>query len=251
MTNEELAVMAKTGDIESANKIYEAVNKLLFLFAYRFYIRNSALCKRTGAELDDLKQAAYLAMLDAIDKYAPEREYAFNSYLPICCRNRFHELCGTNRKRNPLDFCGSLDEPLKEGENELLLGDTLPDERAEKEINDVAERDYNEHRKRDISRALSLLPKDEREIIRKLYWQHCTVSQAGEAMGLEEQSARRLYEHAIRDLRRYGCRRYLDQYSETINKAYRGSVQDFKRTWTSATEYTALKLIDIGQNRTF
>lgn len=67
LTNEQLADFIKQGgNDELIPVLWERVKKLLYLLAGRYYRLNTEYCTRCGAELSDLKQAAYTAYIKSL-----------------------------------------------------------------------------------------------------------------------------------------------------------------------------------------
>lgn len=82
MDTEQLAVLVKEGKGQGVPELWERVKLLLYKMANRFYRRYGAdFFARRGVTISDLEQECFLAMLEAVRAFAPERGY--KSLLPI------------------------------------------------------------------------------------------------------------------------------------------------------------------------
>lgn len=94
----------------------------------------------------------------------------------------------------------SLEHPLGEGKDgePLLVGDTVPDERAAAVYEDIERLDeYNV-----LYEAVDQLPPDLCEIIREYYFKQRTFKQIGEQHDFSLDRAYNLHNKAIRELRK-------------------------------------------------
>lgn len=158
-TNEELAA---AGDLLP---LWEAVRRLVWQQARRW-------AGIGGAELEDLAQVGFIAMMEAVRTYNPEAG-AFSTWLYQHIRREFTEAAGQHtqrQKRDPLQTAVSLDIPLDE-EDGSTLGELIPDPTAEAAILEVAERDRGEC----IRAILGELPADQRRAVIDRYYLGRTV----------------------------------------------------------------------------
>lgn len=83
----------------------------------------------------------------------------------------------------------------------------------------------------------------ENQVIVSRYKQELTLKATGKEIGVSRERVRQMESTALRKLRTSRVKRTLsERYEIAIEGAYRGSVGNFKHTWTSATEKAALKL---------
>lgn len=84
---------AKAGDREAAGRVLEAHRGMIVRWCNEMV--------EPGLELDDMIQEAFLAGLDAIRWFKPERGYVFLTYLKRCVRNRL-ATWRKDRRQRPL-----------------------------------------------------------------------------------------------------------------------------------------------------
>lgn len=170
MTNEELAVLIQNGDDGDLPTLWEQVRKLIRLKAVRY----SQWLKECGKHIDpedfkeDLTQAGYFAVLDAVKYYKPDAGFRFTSYLDNTLKNAFHEAAGLRTsKRDPLDSSLYLDVPCgEEGDGSMLdfLGSPADD------MLQIEESVYNQELHAALDQALSELTDLERETLMLRYY---------------------------------------------------------------------------------
>lgn len=76
MTNEELALRAQAGDLDARNQLWEAVRRMCYKLAHRFF----PLCQRAGIERADLEQELFFGFLAALDMFHPRTR---DTYSPL------------------------------------------------------------------------------------------------------------------------------------------------------------------------
>lgn len=81
MTNEELAVRIQRGETGLYSHLWARVEKLVALLAGRYYARSQVTCARAGAQVKDLEQAGYFAMINAVESYRAETRYKLSDYI--------------------------------------------------------------------------------------------------------------------------------------------------------------------------
>lgn len=167
MTNEELATLIQSGERDKVLELWKQVRYFALRQANR-WVRIG----RGGVTLEDLQQAAFLGFLNALNGWDVNKG-AFLTWYGFWLKSAFSEATGqsTQRaRRDPLDFCESLEEPLRDDPDAGTLGDVVPDPAAEQEVEGVAERDYLTHRRAAVRRALDGLPADQRRAVVLRYW---------------------------------------------------------------------------------
>lgn len=165
-TNEELAA---AGDLLP---LWEAVQRLVWKQARRW-------AGIGGAEMEDLVQVGFIAMMEAVRTFNPEAG-AFSTWLCLHIRREFTEATG-RRRRDPLQGAVSLDVPLDE-EDGSTLGELIPDPTAEAAVLEVAERDRRER----IRAILGELPEDQRRAVVDRYYLGRTVDKKVHAAALRQ-----------------------------------------------------------------
>ena len=137
---------------------------------------------------------------------------------------------------------GSLDSPVagKGG----TIGDMVVDpERPEDEVIDRMQR---EQLKSVLWDCVDHLEGKAPDIIRKRYIEDQTRKEIAEGYGVTNEMIRQYEMKALRELRMPRNRRRLEPYLDEISSdfLYGVGVDQFRRTWTSSTEYAAMRLLD-------
>lgn len=227
MSNEELAVMIQNGNNSLMLQLWEGVYGLVKHFAYRYI---TALEGRRGLVLDDLMQAGYLALVDAVASYKPE-EAAFSTWLVIYLRREFNEaagLYGERKKNEPLEAALSLDKPLLDGED-ITLADVVEDSGAAYTLESVEDRIWLDQLREILGEMMVEMPEKQAEILHRRFWQNQTYTEAGEEIGITAENVRTSERQALRFFRQPRNSRRLrpfydfDCYSGTGLGAFRSS----------------------------
>ncbi len=215
MNNEELAVNIQQGRRECILPLWEGVQR----FAYREAGRWARAWQgRGGVEPDDLIQAGFLAMLEAVEGYDPAKG-AFLTWYALFLKPAFSEAVGCRtqgQRREPLNAALSLDAPTGE-EDDFTLGDTLegPDL-----IADADRRLYLEQLHATLEAELEQLPDDQADTLRRRFYDGQTRRAICEAEGLTVDNVRRREEHGLNALRRPQVARRLRQFVDDRTDFY-------------------------------
>jgi len=161
----------------------------------------------TVAGVDDLESAALIGLIDAVDRYEPDRGVPFEGYATLRIRGsvldevrRVDDVGRADRRRQRAAAAKgddasvvatvSLDELLDRG----YAGGTSDDELDDRyEAEDLRGR---------VQSALTCLPPRQREVLARYYGDALTLRQAGLRMGISEARACQLHGRAIQNLRR-------------------------------------------------
>ena len=200
MTNEELAARIQAGDRDKLLELWGQVER----FAYGRAIRwERALGGRAGVTVEDLMQAAFLALLYALERWNPECGANFLTYFGTSLKGAFSVACGVRTPKmgkDPLHSAVSLDMPADPSiQNGETLGDLQPDPAAEAEMEASEEWDRLERLHAALERALETLPPDGAEAVRDRLYRGKKFNQ-------------RAYTAAIRSLRHPNVSRPLRQF---------------------------------------
>ncbi len=90
MTNEELTAEIKAGRT-GYGELWEQVQAFVRQQAARYMYQNAGLCTGAGVEFDDLLQAGFLALHDAVKGFEPEAGMAFVGYLAFHLKRYFRD----------------------------------------------------------------------------------------------------------------------------------------------------------------
>ena len=123
-----------------------------------------------------------------------------------------------------------------------MLGDSVPDARAEMEMDSIVKADYQDHLQDDLQECMDDLPLDQQKIIKMHYLNGTAFTDIAFQTGKSYSMVKTSQEKALRKLR-YDKR--LRIYKEEIMvKAYRSSFSAWESTRTSSTERAAMMLSD-------
>ena len=177
MTNEELAALIQSGRDDLTATLWKQVKGCVAQQANRWCY---AWQGRGGAEFDDLCQTGFLAMLEAVRTYDPERGARFVTWLGVCLKAPFLAAvgCRTERqRRDPIETAASLEAPI-EGAEDLTVGDMVADP-----LDCIAAVDrkiYNEQLRAALDSALGRLPQEQSRAIRRRFYEGLSFAQAAE-----------------------------------------------------------------------
>lgn len=284
MTNEELITAIQNGDPEhtAAAALYSQNRGLIYKICEKY---------QPYAEIDDLMQEAYFALMDAAYHFEEGHGTKFTTYATEAIRRRclryiesagrtvripanmLHQIAEyeklrrmfqENRHREPnceevifylhlsrkqyavlLEAVTSskvlsLDEPIKNDVNEnIRLSDTLPDSTNIEE--DFIDRECQ----KELWQHVAALPDPQREIIKKHHKDQQSFESIARSAGGTANRMRQEEQKGLQVLRRNKhVRDIAEQYGYGVQQAYRWSVRRFKDTWTSSTEWLALKRVE-------
>ncbi len=193
------AVQAGQADIL---ELWEAVRRFAYDRAYRW---TRAAKGRGGVVLDDLVQASFLALIDAVKSWKPESA-VFLAWYSMKIKTAFAEATGQRTERTrqePLDRALSLDAPLTDSESGegFTLADVIEDPYATAAVEAVAELDYQQRRKQALAKALDGLTEAQRQAVVLRHCHGLTVDQTADRMGVAKATARAAEQKGLRLLR--------------------------------------------------
>lgn len=111
---------------------------------------------------------------------------------------------------------------------------------------DVIHRVQQEQLKETLWRCVDGLEGRQPDVIRKRYIDNKTLNEIAEDYGVSRERIRQEEAKGLRELRKPRNQKWLKPYLDDVrSSAMCGvGVEHFRRTWTSATEYTAMRLFD-------
>ena len=190
MTNEELALQIRAGERGKIMELWAQVRRFALWRARRW-----AAFGR-GVTVDDLEQEAFIALLDALERWR-EADGPLLSVYALRLKAAFTAATGRRTQRDrldPLDRALSLEAPVGDEDDTLALADVIPDPQAAEALEGVGVWDT-------LHRAVEGLPEGQREEIQRRYWMNQTTAEISAATGLPEKEVRKLEEAALRALR--------------------------------------------------
>ena len=140
-------------------------------YAYRKARRwAAALERRSGQDIEDLMQEAFLAMLRAVGLWEQYKGMGFVGVYELTLRDGFSKACGCRTKReaeDPLRSSVSLDAPVGEdGEEAGTLVSLVPDESAERPFLGIEQQELADA----VQESLQSLPENLREAMIDAFW---------------------------------------------------------------------------------
>lgn len=232
MTNEQLAVSAKNGDVSAMEQLYTN-NRGLIFHSVRPY-------RRMGYDTDDLMQEAYFALIKAVYSYKEDSGYKFTSYLTNTLKWYFSRLVQTDTNRR--DLC-VLDAPIDE-DGETTRGDMLPDEGAEFEEDAI----YNADMEKVFGLVKDALKGENNgdmmyNVLCDVFVTGETLAAIGKKYGVKGERIRQIRVKALRNLRNPKHKK-LQAYREYVTycSMRHGGFKEFKHTHTSGVEWAILKM---------
>lgn len=230
MSTEEMVVAIQGGNVALLEPLWDKLHRLVHTFAYRYYVATEG---RGGVTVEDLEQAGFLAVMDAIPRYDPE-EAAFSTYMVKYLRKHFQETSGRLYKdtkgylmpKDALNTCVSLNMTVDDEEKTEMM-DLIEDSATY--IENVEEKIWHEQLRDAVDRVLSEIPDDMAEVLRLRNYGRLTLDQIGERCHVDRERVRQLENRAIRKLRepKLSCRLRpfydFNVYSGTGAAAFRRS----------------------------
>ncbi|HKC91947.1 MAG TPA: sigma-70 family RNA polymerase sigma factor [Candidatus Limnocylindria bacterium] len=156
---------------------------------------------------DDLESAAVIGLIDAVDRFQPDRGVPFEGYASLRIRGavldevrRVDELGRADRRRQRA--------AAAHGEDGSYHGTVSLDKLMERGYHGGAERDElsDRYEAEDlharVGSAMANLPPRQREVLERYYGESLTLREAGLRMGVSEARACQLHGRAIQSLRR-------------------------------------------------
>lgn len=247
MTNEELAVKIKAGDRELVPVLWDQVKSLVYWKARQRYLLTDGF---GGADIEDLVQSGFLGLLETVEIFDPDAGAGFLTVLDWKLKTAFSEAAGgrsKRRSRDPLNYAASLDEPLTDdGDSSLTLLDTIPDDRDDFE--DVDEKIWTEQLRDALDHALDDLPENEKNVVRRRFYDGMTLREIAEADGVSHELVRQREKNALMTMKRrqhrYRLNEFIEQHRRELDEDtpwfLSVSVDEFNRTRSSAVEKLVL-----------
>ena len=177
----------KAGDSASRCELIERYSGMAARMARRLHPAGI-----TTVSPEDLESAGVIGLIDAVDRYQPERGVPFEAYAALRVRGAVLDELRAATGGRPSETVAkvSLEELLEAGDHTLPATDDVGAQRA---AEDLAAR---------VESALRYLPEREREVIARYYGQSLTLRETGRTMGVSEARASQLHARAIANLRR-------------------------------------------------
>lgn len=233
----DLVKAAQRGEPEAQATLWAQVKQLAFKIANQ-YRRAAAL--RGGADCDDLAQCAALGVLEALRSYAPDKG-SFTTWLGFYVRKACRECLGmTGRDRREHYNTVSLDAPIGGDTEDLIFGDTLPDESASLAFEQTEDALDNQLLHNALDAALDRLPEGMKQTIRLHDLDGLTLQETADRQGVHRNTAQQWRRTGFNRLRRHPSLRawYTPDYHRHKGLAA------FRTTWSSVVEDEVIRKLD-------
>ena len=170
--NEELAARAKAGNKEAFALLWAKNRRHIYYLAVKY---RSIIEQNAFVDLDDFMQCGYLALVEAVNAFDPEKGFALTSYINFKYKQQVHAMFGNVREGDKHIFpqpCSSLNaiiENDKDGSG-TEAGDLIEGESAEEFDERIEKKELCEI----VRAAVDRLPEREAFVIRRLYFDDYT-----------------------------------------------------------------------------
>ena len=237
MSNEELALHIQQGERDKLGELWGQVEKFVSMRAGKLARHLDGF---GGVTEEDLYQAGFLALVEAVETYDPGQA-SFLHWLALHLKTTFAQAAGyRSAKRDALDFASDLDAPLPEVDN-LTLADAIEAPEAAQSFEDVERQVWLEDLRRALNHALKDLPGKQRETVTAHYYQGKTFREIAEEYGVSLERARQYERKAFILLRRNRHKNHLADFVEERTPYYlRVGASRFNTTGSSAVEEIVL-----------
>ena len=240
---EELVKRIQQGHTELYSELWEQVKDLIAWFAVRYINAFLNGGKRLGIEVDDLIQAGFFAVHDAVENYDPACGAKFTTYLSYHIKKQFRIAIGRTDKQinDVLNYALSLDAPVcKDDPDRKSSLDRVPD--PYDGIAAVEDRIYLAHLHSALEAALATLPEQQAEAIRSVYWDGCTLKETADKMNCSLSYVRTLRESGLHRIRYSSAKKQLEQFLDDQTDFYKNTgLSSYNQTQTSQVERLVMR----------
>lgn len=241
ISNENLALRVKAGDIAAAHQLWQQNRGFLALIGWRLFSGFLTRAAAAGVTWDDVQQVGYFAILAAAQGYEPDAGAKFSTYLSYHVHKEFYRLLGLQTERSrkdPLYHAGSLDEPLsKENTDGATLAEIIPDPAAADQLEDVEARIWNAQLHEALEKCLDSIDQRAADVIRRQYFGGETLTEIAADYMRSPELIRRISNNGLRQLRRPHVLCHLRDFrDEREARAYRHTGFEAWKSGGSAPE---------------
>lgn len=175
MTNEELVALIQAGERDRMEDLWHRVKRFICQQANHRLLQGA-----DGVTVDDLCQAGYLALVDAVNSFDPEKGTKFIGWLAVWLRMAFNSAMGRGserQRRDPLHYAESLDAPAGESED-LTIEGSIADPAAVAALDTLEYGEFYTYCRGVIDAALDSLPESQGSLLRLYYLQRTGIDRA-------------------------------------------------------------------------
>ena len=241
-SNEQLCQLIQQGHTEYLFQLWQQCERFIRMLAEQ-YVR---LYDRGQDLVDDCVQEAFISLQGIAQRYRADRGAQFLTFLKVSLHGTFRSVMLSGRgsaEKDPLNHCESLDKiTLNADGDEQRLIDTIVDENAENEIQNVADESYRKSENAFIRECIQLASEDKgKAILTEMLDSNVSYKEAIEIIfghtALEDgallEDLRKRKQTAIlqiRDRTRAGKRKVLMRKYSLDENAYRNGLRDYSKS---------------------
>ena len=231
MTDEELVIKAKSGDNDALLELWQQKRGLVYTFARKRYSMLVDFGNTRGADMDDLMQCGFLALLRAVNSYDPKKPFAFSTCLGNAIKTEFNYLLRMrdHSKIDVLDSAASLDDVIKGGRTKEAYDDDPLSVKIPDPVDcyaAVEDRIMQEQQHEAIDKVLARIPDNQQTVVRLRYYEELTLEESAVKMGKTYNQLRVLLKNAMKYLRSPEVCAELSDYIDLHTNFYlTGSVE--------------------------
>ena len=232
MTNEELAAAVKAGREDLITELWEQCVNYIRLQASRWALAWKG--KRHDFDFDDFVQAGYFALLQAVEKYEPDRG-GFIGFLDLCLKTAFAEVAGcrtTAQMQDVIYNSSRLESPIpgnQSADKERTLADTIGGQCEGLEA--LEDADYSAYIAKAVRGCLATLPERQRQAIEGHYLQGMNYAAIAADFGVSLSRAQQLAQKGMRQIRQ-------SQDGQKLRRLYFGHRNQYRATGYAAWKAT-------------
>lgn len=204
-TNEELCAAYQSGDHDALCTLWKQNSGLLFVMLQRLYTRYKARASAMGLEFEDFVQSGFIALESAARAYRQDAGAKFSTYLQYHVTRVAFIMLGlrTEReRREPLTSAQRMESPIPGEDEELTIGDMIPDKSAALAFENAQERVFMEGLSKALNEAMATLPDLQAAVLRSRFYDQMTIKQIAERDGLPLSKAKYFETNALNRMRR-------------------------------------------------
>ena len=240
---EELISLIQSGRHDLMEQLWMQLRRLIEWYAKRYYKRIGGITGTApgGVELDDLIQAGYIGLADAIANHDPSKG-SFTSYLSYHLLKVFRYTVGRTDKQlaDPLNCAISLDLPIDadDPEGETWIS-ALPDPRDD--YAPLEDRIFQEELHNVLENVINTLSAKEARAVRDEYFEGRKQRETAEELGVSISRVHQLRKDGIRHLRQSSAKKQLEIFLGEQVSYYKGNgLGRYIQTMTSGVERAVL-----------
>lgn len=217
MSNEDLVTAIQRGESDKLPQLWGQVERLVAWKANRVL---AALGENPCVEFEDLYNSGYIALVNAVQLFDPERSDSFANIFMLCLKTAFAEATGHRGKKqqnDPIHGAYSL-EAIVPGSENTTFGELISDGKDyEAEILErIWEKDLHEA----LDKALNTLPDVEAQALKLQYYDEFDVAQSATFLNIDPDKVVALRRKALNHIRRPEITQNLEQFVDSISNFY-------------------------------